>query len=127
LPWDQIPPASYEPYEKMGNLLSVLNEKHEERMKNNPEFLSLLETIKEHKEDRKKKTVSLLESARKKERDEEEQKKLERENLGRQAEGLKLLKKGEVAPKEEKQHDFLLKETANVVTDMFISQKAAAK
>ncbi|MGE5401411.1 MAG: carboxy terminal-processing peptidase [Ignavibacteriales bacterium] len=119
LPWDKITPTQYEAYKKLGNIVPELNKRHEERMKNNPIFNNLFEEIQEIKEERQQKTVSLMESKRKKEQEEQEDKKLKRINDRRQAEGLKLLQKGEVEPKEDnKTKDPILKETANIVSDM---------
>lgn len=119
LPWDKITPTQYESYKKLGNIVPELNKRHEERMKNNPIFNNLFEEIQEIKEERQQKTVSLMESKRKKEQEEQEDKKLKRINDRRQAEGLKLLQKGEVEPKEDnKTKDPILKETANIVSDM---------
>lgn len=119
LPWDSISPTHYELYTKLGNIIPELNKRHEERMKKDPIFSNLVEEIQEAKEEHDQKTVSLNEAKRKKEQDEQEEKKLKSINERRQAEGLKLLKKGEVEPQDEKLSDPLLKETANIVTDMF--------
>lgn len=119
LPWDRISPSHYELYTRLGNVIPELNKRHDERMKNDPVFSNLYEEIREIKEERQQKTVSLMESKRKKEQDEQEERKLKSTNERRQAEGLKLLKKGEVEPQDEKLSDPLLKETANIVTDMF--------
>ncbi|MGE5354393.1 MAG: carboxy terminal-processing peptidase [Acidobacteriota bacterium] len=119
LPWDRIAPSHYELYTKLGNIIPELNKRHEERAKSDPIFSNYLDEVKEAKEDRQQKTVSLNEAKRKKEQDEQEEKRLRSINERRQAEGLKLLKKGEVEPQDEKMSDPVLKETANIVTDMF--------
>ncbi|MGE5351778.1 MAG: carboxy terminal-processing peptidase [Acidobacteriota bacterium] len=119
LPWDRITPSHYETFTKYWGLIPELNKRHEERAKSDPIFSNYLEQVQEAKEDRDQKTVSLNEATRKKEQDEQEEKRLKSINERRQAEGLKLLKKGEVEPQDEKQSDPVLKETANIVTDMF--------
>ncbi|MCU7497043.1 MAG: carboxy terminal-processing peptidase [Ignavibacteria bacterium] len=119
LPWDRISPSQYDLYTKLGDIVPELNKRHEARMKTDPIFSNFYEEIEEAKEDREQKTVSLNEAKRKKEQDEQEEKRLKSINERRQAEGLKLLKKGEVEPQGEKLSDPLLKETANIVTDMF--------
>ncbi|HEX2867647.1 MAG TPA: carboxy terminal-processing peptidase [Ignavibacteriales bacterium] len=119
LPWDSISPTHYDLYTKLGGIIPELNKLHDERMKKDPVFSNLVEEIQEAKKERDEKTVSLNEAKRKKEQDEQEVRKLNSINERRQAEGLKLLKKGEVEPQDEKITDPLLKETANIVTDMF--------
>ena len=66
------------------------------------------------------KEISLNLEERKKERDDDEEKRLEILNERRQAAGLKLLKKGEVEPKEDKLDDPQLKESANILADLIL-------
>ncbi|MGE5682978.1 MAG: carboxy terminal-processing peptidase [Bacillota bacterium] len=119
LQWDQIPAADYTVYNKIGDAVPQLLGKHEERMKSDPILSSYAEELEEYKKAHDKKTVPLMESKLKKERDEEEDKRFARMNERRKAQGLKLLNKGEVEPKDEKS-DPVLKETANIVSDLFV-------
>ncbi len=66
------------------------------------------------------KDVNISVKTSKKEKEEAEDKRLERLNERRQAAGLKLLQKGEVAPKEDKLDDPLLKESANILADLIL-------
>ncbi|MEI7813048.1 MAG: carboxy terminal-processing peptidase [Ignavibacteria bacterium] len=118
LAWDQIPPGDYTIFNKIGNAIPKLIVRHEQRMKTNPLLISYTDEVKEYIDAREKKEVSLNETKRKKERDEEEEKKFNRLNERRHLQGLKLINKGEVEPKDEKS-DPVLKETANIVADLF--------
>lgn len=128
LQWDQIPPADYTVYNKIGDAIPQLLGKHEERMKADLVLKSYAEEIEEAKEAHEKKTVSLMESKLKKERDQDEEKRMARINERRKAQGLKVINKGEVEPKDEKS-DPMLRETANIVSDLFLlaSNRTTAK
>jgi len=120
LPWDQIRPTKFNGLPKENKWISTLEEKHEERIKSSVDFQNLIEEINDYKAERHKKEFSLNLEKRKKEREEAENKRLERLNERRQAAGLKLLKKGEVAPSEDKLDDPLLKESAYILADLIV-------
>ncbi|MGE5498915.1 MAG: carboxy terminal-processing peptidase [Syntrophothermus sp.] len=128
LQWDQIAPADFTIYNKIGDAIPQLLGKHQERMKSDMVLKSYTEEIEEAKEAHEKKTVSLMESKLKKERDDDEEKRMARINERRKAQGLKVLNKGEVEAKDEKS-DPMLRETANIVSDLFLlaSNRTTAK
>ncbi|MBZ0198666.1 MAG: carboxy terminal-processing peptidase [Ignavibacteriaceae bacterium] len=118
LPWDQIQPAEYTPAGKVKAILSILINNHNERMKINPEYDFLLEDIKEYRNQRDKKTISLNEDVRKKEKDQLEEEKFQRENERRKEKGLKLLDKGEKIPPADDKSDFILNEAGHILADV---------
>jgi len=119
LPYDQINSTDFTKAGNLKNLLSELIRKHQERLKDNPEYDLLLEDIEEMKSQRENKIVSLNEEKRKKEKEELEEKRFQRENERRSKQGLKLLEKGEkVTDEENKKSDFLLDEGANILADL---------
>ncbi len=119
LPYDHINSTEFT---KAGNLKDILSEllrKHQERIKNNPEYNLLLEDIQESKAQRDNKFISLNEEVRKKEKEDLEEKRFRLENEWRSKQGLKLLQKGEKATEEEnKKSDFMLDEGANILADL---------
>ncbi len=86
LPWAEIKPVKYR---QLGDpKLSMLQRKHEQRVKQDPAFRFLIEQNQEINRMREKNEVSLLESARKKEWKQREQRALERRNKLRALRGL---------------------------------------
>ncbi|MCX6151603.1 MAG: carboxy terminal-processing peptidase [Ignavibacteriales bacterium] len=120
LPYDQIASAKFNLFENLKEIIPKLLTKHDERVKDSAEFQNIIEEIDDYKAERQKKMLSLNLEQRKKEKDEAEEKRLQRLNERRQAAGLKLLQKGEVAPREDKLDDPLLKESANILADMIL-------
>ncbi len=118
--WDQIKPTKFDPLPSENALIASLDKKHEERIKSSVDFQNLVEEIEDYKSERHRKEFSLNLELRKKEKDDAENKRLERLNERRQAAGLKLLQKGEVAPKEDKLDDPLLKESAYILADLIV-------
>ena len=90
---------------------------HEDRMDTSTEFDNVLEDIREYKESKNEKYVSLNETVRKKEKEEEENKRFERENERRKNKGLKLLEKGE-KPTTKENTDPYLEETGYILADL---------
>ena len=116
LPWDEIKSAKFNRYGDLSKIIPILKQKHLERITNNQDFDYLLEDIKIYKENKNKTSISLNEIIRKKEKDEEEQKKFERENERRKSVGLDLLDE-EVPEVKSDKKDFLLDETAKIISD----------
>lgn len=116
LPWDEIKSAKFNRYGDLSKIIPILKQKHLERIANNQDFDYLLEDIKIYKENKNKTSISLNEIIRKKEKDEEEQKKFERENERRKSVGLDLLDE-EVPEVKSDKKDFLLDETAKIISD----------
>ena len=116
LPWDQIPTSKYSKYADLSKFLSKLKEKHEKRIKNDPDFKYLLEDIAEYNKQKDQKELSLSEKVRRKEMEDHEKKKKERESL-------KLKGKNEVDVPEKEGKDFELKEGANILADYILLKK----
>ena len=118
LPWDQINPTTYKPFGNLKKYIPVLIHDHDKRIQNDAEFNEYLSEIKEYKDSHAKTAISLNETVRKKEQEEADQKNFERENARRSKLGLKLLKKGEVAPANEPvKDDPILDETGHILGD----------
>lgn len=118
LPWDQIRTSKFVPFADLKPLIPELTAKHQERIKENPEFHYLNDDIEEYHEATSKKSISLNEETRKKEKDEADEKKFQRENERRKNKGLKLLEKGETPTDNQKVSDPMLEETAKIVADL---------
>ena len=116
LPWDQIPTSKYSKYADLSRFLPKLKEKHEKRIKNDPDFKYLLEDIAEYNKQKDQKELSLSEKVRRKEMEDHEKKKKERESL-------KLKGKNEVDVPEKEGKDFELKEGANILADYILLKK----
>lgn len=115
LPWDQIQTSKFSKYSDLSRIIAQLKEKHEKRIKENPDFKYLLEDIAEYQKQRNEKEVSLNEKVRRRELEEYDRKKKERE-------ALKLKVKGEVNLPEKESKDFELMEGAYILAD-FIQLK----
>ncbi|MGE5811001.1 MAG: carboxy terminal-processing peptidase [Ignavibacteria bacterium] len=119
LPYDHINPTDFAKTGNLKNIISELIRKHQERIKNNPEYNLLIADIEESKAQRDNEFVSLNEEVRKKEKEDLEEKRFRLENEWRSKQGLKLLQKGENATEEEiKKSDFMLEEGANILADL---------
>ncbi len=120
LPWDEIKSAKFKRYGDLSKLIPGLNQKHLDRIANEQDFDYLVEDIKTYQDNKKKSYISLNEDIRKKEKDEEEQKKFERENARRKTLGLKLIEKEEVSEIKPDKKDYLLDETAKILSDYIL-------
>ncbi|MGA9293782.1 MAG: carboxy terminal-processing peptidase [Ignavibacteriaceae bacterium] len=117
LPWDQIRSTKYVLYSNLDKYIPELKKMHDDRMDTTTEFDNVLEDIREYKESKNEKYVSLNETVRKKEKEEEDNKRFERENDRRKHKGLKLLQKGE-KPTTKEDTDPYLEETGHVLADL---------
>ena len=123
LPWDEITPVRYRPGQAMADLIAQLEHNYKQRIKTDEGFKQLLEEIDEITEARNKKTVSLQESKRREEREQALAKRLERENLRRQIQGLEPLNSDQELADDDSDNDTtgpdpLLEESARIVADM---------
>lgn len=117
LPWDQIQSAQFTRYGDIPKYLTELRKRHEARIKNDPDFQSLITNVNEFHSSMDKDFVSLNQDVRKKEKEEQEEKRLARENELRKKQGLKLLQKGEVPTDNTKNKDAELFETGHILAD----------
>ncbi len=74
LPWAQIPAADYERIADFAGIVPQLRANHELRIRDNQEFQFWQEDLDEFRKQRKRTSVSLLESDRRQERDAQEEK-----------------------------------------------------
>ena len=118
LPWDQIRPTKYVLYSDLDKFIPELRKMHIARMDTSTEFDNVLEDIREYKESKNERYISLNENIRKKEKEEEDNKRFERENDRRKSKGLKLLQKGETSLNKDKNSDPYLEETGHILADL---------
>jgi carboxyl-terminal processing protease len=116
LPWDEINSSEYDRVGDLSKVKPQLIKLHQERVKENPNFKYLLEDIADFKKRDEEKSVTLNEAELKKQREADDEKAFLRDNIRREAMGLKPLKKGEIKPKNE-DLDFLKIESGQVLTD----------
>jgi len=116
LPWDQIPSAQFTKYSDLSKIIPKLKEKHDKRIKNDPEFKYLLEEIADYYKQKDQKEISLNESVRRKEMEDHEKRKKEIEQI-------KIKNKGEVNLPEKESKDFELMEGANILADFILLKK----
>lgn len=121
LPWDQIRSTEFSPVDDLTPVIRVLDEKHEVRMLDSPEYHFLLEDIALAKDRENEVSVSLQESTLKKERDENQQKNRARINEGLRIRGLPQWKEGEPQPKID--FDFILDESLKVMADFIVIKR----
>jgi len=131
LPWDTIPPARYEAYGQIRPLIKDLTKRHQERVKHNPDFIHLVETIKLNDELRADTKVSLNEKLRKEQKKSIKDRQLALENKRRIANGEKPIEKlaeldedkekdennGKPLSTEDLKNDVLLTESAHILMD----------
>lgn len=140
MPWDRIKSAPYQRISDLSPLLPALNEQHQQRIKDNPEFVYVLKQMELLQEERNKTHVSVVEAVRKKEWQALNQRRLQIENERRRGLGkdeitdIKELNKIEeqdeaeaVAPEEKKEpkEDAYLVESAQVLADFIQAIKQA--
>jgi carboxyl-terminal processing protease len=125
LPWDTIRTTKFRPGEPLDRTISSLSASHSERSQGDPDFLYLVEGIRDIEEVRAKKTVSLNIDDRLKEREEGMNRRLERENARRAA-----LQLEPIATIEELESldapDVHLDQAAAIVTDLALLREIEA-
>jgi carboxyl-terminal processing protease len=104
LPWDMISATNYEAVNQVNDMIPMLKQRHDERMKNSAEYKYLLEDIANFKEASEDKYATLNEAQQKKENEAKETRRKQREE----------------ARKEKKvtNPDLILDETLEVMVDM---------
>lgn len=115
LPWDQIKPSTFPKITDLTQVNSTLNAIHKKRMEKSPAYTFLLEDIEEFNKVDSIPSVSLNESKLKAEREKNRLKNRDRINKQLAFLGLPLWKEGQPQPKFD--YDFVLEESANVLTD----------
>lgn len=117
LAWDKIPAASYQETANSRSVVTQLIEKHQARIKEDPEFIVVNEDIALRKERDARQFTSLNLDERKKENEASEAKRLKDLNARFKREGKKPLKNLDALPKDYEAPDFFLKETENMMID----------
>ena len=125
LPWDTIRTTKFRPGEPLDSTISTLSASHNERSQGDPDFLYLVEGIRDIEEVRAKKTVSLSMDKRLEEREASMNRRLERENARRAA-----LQLPPIATIEELESmdapDVHLDQAADIVTDLAVLREVEA-
>lgn len=142
LPWTTIKAADYAPVADLKDRLPVLLALHENRVRQDKDFLYLLEDISQSRQQRQENTISLNEAARRKERDAQEKRLALRDNGAAQGaaraagalqdDGLQVgersLAKELAAEKTRKSaKDVLLNEAVNILCDEAALKKSDFK
>ena len=126
LPWDKVPMAQYGTLNDVTpELVTSLESKHLNRIKNSVEFAYINQDIADFKKHHKEKTVSLVESERIASREADEKKVLDRTNERRVANGLAPVKSMEDIKDDAELPDAFLDDTAYITLDMADVQKVA--
>ncbi len=115
LPWDQIKPSTFVKVADLKGITTELNKIHEARMTKSPAYTFLLEDIEEFNKVDSIPSVSLNEVKLKAEREKNRIKNRDRVNKQLSFLGLPAWKEGQPQPKLE--YDFILEESANILTD----------
>ncbi|WCN14234.1 tail-specific protease [Marinomonas mediterranea] len=122
LSWDKIHETRYPVYWEMSDYLPVLEPRHEQRMKEEPNFVALVDQINDVREQASTfKSISLNEEARLQLREEGKEKSIARENKRRKALGLDpITKEDEIEPSED---DPYAQEAAEVMLDFIAANQ----
>lgn len=90
LPWDRIHAAPHDTYFDIASMLPNINERHNARLKTDPDFIFLRDQMALMEENNRRKSLSLRRATREAEQKQFEQRMLEMENRRRKAKGLEL-------------------------------------
>jgi carboxyl-terminal processing protease len=118
LPWDQIQATKFFPFTNLKDLIPMLEDMHESRIKSDLHFQTFVEDVNESKESREKNLISLNEVIRKKEKERQDSVKEERKKAIQDLSNVKLINKDEVPQKESNSDDVLLNESAYILSDL---------
>lgn len=118
LPYDEIASAKFTRFSDLNNFIPLLQKNHLDRISENKDFKYLLEDISIYKENKIKTFISLNEEIRKKEKEKEEQRKFERSGKIQEETKTELLE--DEIPVKSESKDYILDETARIITDFII-------
>jgi len=117
LPWDRIRPVEFGREAQLSQAVSTLEQSHERRVAQDPDYVSLLGDLDSFEKVREQKKISLNLQKRSAEREEMDKQRLARENTRRAAHGLPpLAKLSEVSNADAP--DPTLAETAEIAADL---------
>ncbi|MEW6507614.1 MAG: carboxy terminal-processing peptidase [Bacteroidota bacterium] len=122
LPWDQIQPANYSKFGDLSKFIDRLKKKHDERIKNDPEFQIVMDEINEFIYNRDKKEFSLNEKVRREERDLAESRKKKRDEERAKLSSIKVKEKSEVQTQTSSISDYELRETGKILADLILAK-----
>ncbi len=126
LPWDKIVRAQYRTVDDLGQTISFLQERHQGRTQQEPEFAYIYDDIARYKAEKDRTTISLSEKARIKEREENEARALARANERLKRLGLEQVASLDDLPDVLDEIDPYLEEAA-LITEDFIRHGRLAK
>lgn len=90
LPWDTVRPVEYRPYYSISAMLPQLQEQHQERIEESPDFNYLIDQIERTRRYREREQISLNEEKVKAERESNRREEFDAENMRRFLKGLPL-------------------------------------
>ena len=122
LPWDTIRSTKFRAGESLDHSIAELTSNYIARTKTDPDFKYLVDGIEDVEESRLRKTVSLNFDDRQAERESDIERRLDRENARREAQGLEPVAAIEDL-EDSKLPDVHLDQAAGIVTDMAIEQR----
>ncbi|MDO6692520.1 carboxy terminal-processing peptidase [Aliiglaciecola sp. 3_MG-2023] len=118
LPWDSIERVNYSTFSDTSSALTVMEQNHLKRIKNDPEFAYIFEDIQRYQKEKDKKTISLVESERIKEKEEQETLRLKRANERLVRAGKEKVEKLDDLPEDMAEIDPFLDEAASITFDL---------
>ena len=118
LPWDSIVRAKYSSLDNLSPVVKYLNDRHNKRVKDEPEFAYIYQDIEQYKERKDDKTISLVEKERIKEREERDVLMLKRANERLKRLGLEPVEDLDDAPDIVSELDPYLEEAALITQDL---------
>ena len=122
LPWDQIQPANFSRFGDLSKFIDQLKKKHDERIKNDPEFQLVMDEINEFISNRDKKEFSLNENVRKEERKLADARKKKRDEERAKLSSIKVKEKSEVQPQTSSISDYELRESGKILADLILAK-----
>lgn len=122
LPWDQIQPANFSRFGDLSKFIDQLKKKHDDRIKNDPEFQLVMDEINEFISNRDKKEFSLNENVRREERSLADERKRKRDEERSKLSGIKVKEKGEVQPQTSSISDYELRESGKILADLILAK-----
>ncbi|WP_337866770.1 carboxy terminal-processing peptidase [Ignavibacterium sp.] len=120
LPFDEIRSLNYEKFGDIQKFIAELLKRHNIRTENDPDFQYLIDQIKQYRETRNRSLVSLNDEVRHKQKEADEEIKFQRQNELRKKKGLKLLDKGEIPDEKTDNTDYILNESAKILSDYIL-------
>ncbi|WP_088328479.1 carboxy terminal-processing peptidase [Lacimicrobium sp. SS2-24] len=127
LPWDSIVRAHYTTFGDTADAVQKVEEKHKQRVQQDPEFAYIYEDIEEYRRNKEEKFISLVESERKQEKAEQEQKALQRANERLARLGKEPVENLDDLPEDLEEIDPFLNEAAAITFDVVSTGKYAIK